>query len=42
LLVAKKNRLIQQYAHLEVTISQFQSQGTALTNMATSLSKSSG
>jgi flagellar hook-associated protein 2 len=41
LLVAKQTRLIKQYANLEVMISQFQSQGTALTNMASSLSKSS-
>jgi flagellar hook-associated protein 2 len=44
LLLAKKNRLILQFAHLEVTIAQLQSQGTALTNMTSSLSssKSSG
>ena len=38
LLTAKKNRMIMQFANLEVTISQLQSQGTALTNFAASSS----
>ena len=41
LLTAKKNRLIMQLAHLEVTIAKLQSQGTALTNYAASASASS-
>jgi flagellar hook-associated protein 2 len=40
LLEAKKNRLIKQYANLEVAISQYQSQGTALTNMSSDSSSS--
>ena len=32
LLIQKKNQLVQQFANLEVTISQLQSQGTALSN----------
>jgi len=41
LLLAKKNRLILQFANLEVTIAQLQSQGTALSNLTSSLSTSS-
>jgi flagellar hook-associated protein 2 len=41
LLIAKKNRLIQQFAHLEVTIAQLQSQGNALTSFTSSLTSSS-
>ncbi|MBN1513563.1 MAG: flagellar filament capping protein FliD, partial [Phycisphaerae bacterium] len=37
LLLSKKNRLIRQYALLEVTIAHFQSQGSSLSNLASNL-----
>jgi flagellar hook-associated protein 2 len=37
LLTAKKNQMIMQFANLEVSISQFQSQGTSITQMAATL-----
>jgi flagellar capping protein FliD len=38
LLTAKKNRLIMQFANLEVTIAQLQSQGNALSSLTTTTS----
>jgi flagellar capping protein FliD len=41
LLIAKKNRMILQFANLETTIAQLQSQGTAITNFKAATSASS-
>jgi len=40
LVVAKKNRLVQQFANLEVTIASLQNQGNALSKFTASTSSS--